>query len=346
MPKLVIIIISAVLVNNFVLARFLGLCPFMGVSRNLEAATGMSMATAFVLTLSSATSYLLHEYLLVPLDLEYLRTISFILVIAASVQFTEIMVRRLSPLLDQVLGIFIPLIATNCAVLGVALLNVQEQHNLLQSALYGFGAAAGFGLVLEGRHYRPFFEYWTIWGAFSPVAYSEGRGMLTWSSPKAGLSFEVGGGYRDYDETNAGVDFVEMKEDGWRLYGGGHWVNGPWFVDGGYRSETGFGASRYGGDLTVGRLIGNNARLALFGSSTKTFGEFRIGEQLGSGGGINGSWNLSTFTVSGSAGLYRITFDNRPQNEAWTQPRAHLSIAWRFGSTPTPRPSMRGIGGY
>jgi hypothetical protein len=191
---------------------------------------------------------------------------------------------------------------------------------------------SGFGLVLEGRHYRPFFEYWTIWGAFSPVAYTEGRGMLTWTSPKDGLSFEVGGGYRDYDETNAGLDYVSIKEDGWRLYGGGHWVNGPWFVDGGYRSETGFGASRYGGDLTVGRLIGGNARIALFGSSTKTFGEFRIGEQLGSGGGIDGSWNLSTFTLSGSAGLYRITYDNRPQSEAWTQPRAHLS--------------MRGIGGY
>jgi electron transport complex protein RnfA len=148
MTNLILILIGTVLVNNFVLARFLGLCPFMGVSRNLEAATGMSMATAFVLTLSSATSYLLHEYLLVPLDLEYLRTISFILVIAASVQFTEIMVRRLSPLLDQVLGIFIPLIATNCAVLGVALLNVQQAKGFVESVFFGFGASLGFALVL------------------------------------------------------------------------------------------------------------------------------------------------------------------------------------------------------
>ena len=148
MTNLILILIGTVLVNNFVLARFLGLCPFMGVSRNLEAATGMSMATAFVLTLSSATSYLLHEYLLVPLDLEYLRTISFILVIAASVQFTEIMVRRLSPLLDQVLGIFIPLIATNCAVLGVALLNVQQAKGFVESVFFGFGASMGFALVL------------------------------------------------------------------------------------------------------------------------------------------------------------------------------------------------------
>jgi len=148
MTNLILILIGTVLVNNFVLARFLGLCPFMGVSKNLEAATGMSLATAFVLTLSSAVSYLLNEYLLVPLDLEYLRTISFILVIAVSVQFTEIMVRRLSPLLHQVLGIFIPLIATNCAVLGVALLNVQQAKGFVESVFFGFGASMGFALVL------------------------------------------------------------------------------------------------------------------------------------------------------------------------------------------------------
>ena len=148
MVELVIILISTVLVNNFVLVRFLGLCPFLGVSRSLEAATGMSLATAFVLTLSSATAYLLHTFVLVPLDLGYLRTISFILVIAASVQFTEIMVRRMSPLLDQVLGIYIPLIATNCAVLGVALLNVQQAEGFVQSVFYGLGASLGFALVL------------------------------------------------------------------------------------------------------------------------------------------------------------------------------------------------------
>ncbi len=148
MPELVVILITTVLVNNFVLVRFLGLCPFLGVSRSLEAAAGMSLATAFVLTLSSASAYLLHTYLLVPLGLGYLRTLSFILVIAASVQFTEIMVRRLSPMLDQVLGVYIPLIATNCAVLGVALLNVQESKGFVQSVFYGFGASAGFALVL------------------------------------------------------------------------------------------------------------------------------------------------------------------------------------------------------
>ena len=148
MTELITILVGTILVNNFVLVRFLGVCPFLGVSRNIQAASGMSLATAFVLTLSSASAYLLHEYVLVPLDLEYLRTISFILVIAASVQFTEIMVRRLSPLLHQMLGIFVPLIATNCAVLGVALLNVQQSKTFAQSVIFGFGASAGFALVL------------------------------------------------------------------------------------------------------------------------------------------------------------------------------------------------------
>ena len=148
MSELFVILVGTALVNNFLLVRFLGLCPFLGVSRNLEAAAGMSLATTFVLTLSSAAAYLLHEYVLQPLDLEYLRTIAFILVIAVSVQLTEIMVRRTSPVLHQVLGIYIPLIATNCAVLGVALLNVQQSKGFVQSVFYGFGAASGFALVL------------------------------------------------------------------------------------------------------------------------------------------------------------------------------------------------------
>jgi len=148
MEAYLLILVSTVLANNFVLVRFLGLCPFMGVSNKFEGAVGMSVATMFVLTLSSMSSYLLSEYLLRPLGLEYLSTLSFILVIAAVVQLTELMMRKTSPLLYRVLGIFLPLITSNCAVLGVALLNVQEQHNLLQSALYGFGASAGFGLVL------------------------------------------------------------------------------------------------------------------------------------------------------------------------------------------------------
>ena len=148
MKEYALILVSTVLVNNFVLVKFLGLCPFMGVSKKLETAAGMGLATTFVLTLSSIVTYLVNKFLLVPLDIEYLRTIAFILSIAAVVQFTETVMHKTSPVLYQVLGIFLPLITTNCAVLGVALINLQEQHTFLESALYGFGAAVGFSLVL------------------------------------------------------------------------------------------------------------------------------------------------------------------------------------------------------
>jgi electron transport complex protein RnfA len=148
MTELALILVATVLVNNFVLVKFLGLCPFMGVSRKIETATGMALATTFVLTLSSVCSYVVNAYLLEPLALEYLRTIAFILVIAAVVQFTEMVVEKTSPLLYQVLGIYLPLITTNCAVLGVALLNIQESHGFLESLFYGLGAALGFSLVM------------------------------------------------------------------------------------------------------------------------------------------------------------------------------------------------------
>ena len=148
MADYALILVSTILVNNIVLVKFLGLCPFMGVSRKLETAIGMGLATTFVLTLSSITSYLVNEFLLAPLGIEFLRTISFIFVIAVVVQFTELVVHKTSPMLYQVLGIFLPLITTNCAVLGVALLNVQQENDFIESALYGFGAAVGFSAVL------------------------------------------------------------------------------------------------------------------------------------------------------------------------------------------------------
>ncbi|MGC9456963.1 MAG: electron transport complex subunit RsxA [Halothiobacillaceae bacterium] len=148
MTEYALILLSTVLVNNFVLVKFLGLCPFMGVSKKVETAIGMSLATTFVLTLASVLSYLTNAYLLVPFGIEYLRTIMFIVVIAVVVNFTEMMVRKTSPLLHNVLGIYLPLITTNCAVLGVALLNVQTGHGFVESALFGFGAAVGFSLVL------------------------------------------------------------------------------------------------------------------------------------------------------------------------------------------------------
>ncbi|HIZ49807.1 MAG TPA: electron transport complex subunit RsxA [Candidatus Pseudomonas excrementavium] len=149
MTEFILILLSTILVNNFVLVQFLGLCPFMGVSGKLETAIGMSMATTFVLTLASILSYLTYQYILLPFDLEFLRTISFILVIAVVVQFTEMVVHKTSPLLYRVLGIFLPLITTNCAVLGVALLITNRaEQTFLKAATYGLGAALGFSMVL------------------------------------------------------------------------------------------------------------------------------------------------------------------------------------------------------
>lgn len=148
MTEYFLLLISTVLVNNFVLVKFLGLCPFMGVSSKIETAIGMAMATTFVLTLASISSYLINTYILQPLGIEFLRTIAFILVIAVVVQFTEMVVNKTSPKLYRLLGIFLPLITTNCAVLGVALLNINEDHNFLESVIYGFGAAVGFSVVL------------------------------------------------------------------------------------------------------------------------------------------------------------------------------------------------------
>ena len=143
----ILILIGTVLVNNIVWIKVLGLCPFMGVSKKLEASIAMGLATAFVLTVGSGTSYLISEYLL-GTELFYLRTLSFIVVIAGVVQLTEMWMEKNSPVLYQVLGIYLPLITTNCAVLGVPLLNQAARHNLLQSLLFGFGSAAGFVLAL------------------------------------------------------------------------------------------------------------------------------------------------------------------------------------------------------
>lgn len=141
-------IISTVLINNFVLVKFLGLCPVVGTSQKIETATGMGMATTFVLTLASLLAYLIFTYVLEPLGVAYLQTIVFIFVISAVVSITEIVLKRISPALYKVLGIYLPLITTNCAVLGVALLNVTQHHDLIDSVLYGFFSACGFTMVL------------------------------------------------------------------------------------------------------------------------------------------------------------------------------------------------------
>jgi electron transport complex protein RnfA len=147
-PDALVILLTTIFVNNFVTIQFLGLCPFMGASQKFESAIGMATATTFVLTLASAASYLVETYLLVPLELQYLRIIVFIVIIASLVQLAELVIRGTQPLLYSVLGIFIPLITTNCAVLGVALLNVREAGSFVDATLYGFGAALGFSFLL------------------------------------------------------------------------------------------------------------------------------------------------------------------------------------------------------
>lgn len=142
------LLLSAILVNNFVLSQFLGLCPFMGVSNKVETAIGMAVATTFVMTLASACAYFVFHWLLVPLGLEYLKTIFFILVIASVVQLTKMIIEKTSPVLYRVLGVFLPLITSNCAVLGVVLQNTAKDHSFVQSLLWGFGGALGFALVL------------------------------------------------------------------------------------------------------------------------------------------------------------------------------------------------------
>jgi electron transport complex protein RnfA len=148
MTSYLFIVLGAVLVNNVVLVRMLGLCPYMGVSKKLETAVGMGAATTFVLTLASATSYVIDSWLLIPYDLIYLRTLAFIVTIASIVQLTELVIQKTSPVLHQVLGIYLPLITTNCAVLGVPLLNIGMRHDLVESMLFGLGSALGFTLAL------------------------------------------------------------------------------------------------------------------------------------------------------------------------------------------------------
>ncbi|MBK8120735.1 MAG: electron transport complex subunit RsxA [Sulfuritalea sp.] len=148
MTAYLLLLLSTALVNNVVLVKFLGLCPFMGVAKSMDSALGMGLATTFVITLACAATWMLEHWLLLPFDLAYLRILSFILVIAATVQFVEMVVKKSAPTLYQALGIYLPLITTNCAVLGVALLTAQESMGFAQTLVYGFGSALGFTLVM------------------------------------------------------------------------------------------------------------------------------------------------------------------------------------------------------
>ncbi len=148
MAELALIIVSAVFVNNVIFSRFLGLCPYFGVSKKLDTAVGMSMAVIFVLTLAGTITYIVQTYVLEPLNIGYLQTIAFILVIASLVQLVEIVMKKVAPALYRALGIFLPLITTNCAILGISILAVQSKFNLLETVIFSFGSALGFGLAL------------------------------------------------------------------------------------------------------------------------------------------------------------------------------------------------------
>ncbi|MBS3985911.1 MAG: electron transport complex subunit RsxA [Selenomonadales bacterium] len=148
MNQIAVIFFSAILINNFVLIRFLGICPFLGISQKIETALGMSLAVVFVMTVASLATWIVQTYLLLPYDLVYLRTIVFILVIAVLVQFVEMVIQKSSPTLYQALGVYLPLITTNCAVLGVTILNLNEAYNLVEALVHGFAAAVGFGLAI------------------------------------------------------------------------------------------------------------------------------------------------------------------------------------------------------
>ena len=148
LARLFAIAISAILINNFVLARFLGLCPFLGVSKQLDAAFGMGLAVIFVMTMASTVTFLIYDQVLIPFGIEYLRTIAFILVIATLVQFVEMVIEKTSPSLYRALGIYLPLITTNCAVLGVAVLNIDKSYNFLETVVHGFSAGIGFTIAL------------------------------------------------------------------------------------------------------------------------------------------------------------------------------------------------------
>jgi len=148
MVELVLILVSAVFVNNFVLARFLGICPFLGVSKKVETALGMGMAVIFVMTVASVVTWFIQYLILIPFGINYLQTIAFILVIASLVQLVEMVVQKTSPVLYQSLGIFLPLITTNCAVLGVAVLNIQKSYSFIESVVFSLGAGLGFTLAM------------------------------------------------------------------------------------------------------------------------------------------------------------------------------------------------------
>jgi hypothetical protein len=188
--------------------------------------------------------------------------------------------------------------------------------------------------MAQWRRYSPYFELWTIWGAFSPVGYDEARGWLAWSVPGGQVRLEAGGAYRTYEDTDAGAQFVDLEDDGWRAFGRARWNREGWFADGSYRAEEGSGAARYGGDLAVGREFGPGRYVSLRGTSSQNFSEFRLGEQVTAGGGIDAAWRVGDVSLTGGWAVYSLSYHDQPRVSDWTQQRGRLGIAYHFGTEP------------
>jgi hypothetical protein len=197
--------------------------------------------------------------------------------------------------------------------------------------------------MAQRRRYTPHFELWTIWGAFSPVGYDETRGWLAWSLLGGQVRLEAGGAYRTYEDTDAGAQFVDLEDDGWRAFGRARWKRDDWFADGSYRAEEGSGAARYGGDLSVGREFGPGRYVSLRGTSSQNFSEFRLGEQVTAGGGVDAGWRFGDVTLTGGWAVFSLSYKEQPRVSDWNQQRGRLGITYHFGTEPE---AAEIIGGY
>lgn len=193
----------------------------------------------------------------------------------------------------------------------------------------------GFEAGAQARRYLPHFELWAIWGAFSPVGFDETRLWVGWR--RAPWRLETGGAWRRYDATDAGAAFVGFEDDGWRAFGRARWDRAGWFVDAAYRAEEGSGAARYGGDLSLGHDFGGGRWIAARATSSQSFSEFRVGEQVTAGVGLDGAFRLGELTLTGSLSRYDLTYEGRPRVEDWVQHRGHIGIRYAFGTGPGSR---------
>lgn len=196
---------------------------------------------------------------------------------------------------------------------------------------------SGFEAGAQARRYLPHFELWTIWGAFSPVGFDEARLWLGWRSARAHLRLEGGGAWRRYDEAHTGAAFIGLEDDGWSTFGRARWDRAGWFVDGSYRAEEGSGAARYGGDFAVGRDFGGGRWISAHATSSQSFSEFRVGEQVTTGVGIDGALRLGEITLIGSWARYDLSYEDQPRVDDWVQHRGHVGVRYRFGTEPASR---------